>query len=177
MCFYWSSVCLTLRNNMLLIPGEEGVGSGKNLCIHSWVNEVHLPSLHSSLFLKWIPRGGHPLVSQGHLASWKCTSWTRFLLLPFWSHKKDEWAEKTVVRNGPKQAETRQRQRRDQVASERKVGFPILVDMRPSWMALGVLIFIPWDLWVPTIAPFPFDVSLCSYNLEGTIRVPRECDK
>lgn len=173
MCFYWSSVCLTLPNKMLLIPWEEGMGSGKNLYIHSWVNEVHLPSLHSSLFLKWIPKGGHPLVSQGHLASWKCTSWTRFLLLPFWSHKKDKWAKKTVMRNGPKQAETRQTHRRDQVASGRKVGFPILVDMRASWMPLGVLIFIPRDLWVPTIAPFPFDVGLCSYSLEKDNRVPK----
>lgn len=36
------------------------------------------------------------------------------------------------MRNGPKRAETRQRQGGDQVASGRQVGFPILVDMRPS---------------------------------------------
>lgn len=94
MCFYRYSVCLTKPNKILLIPWEEGMGSGKNLYTHSWVSEVHFSSLHSSLFLTWIPKGGYPLVSQGQLALWKCTSWTRFLLLPFWSHEKDEWAKK-----------------------------------------------------------------------------------
>lgn len=97
---YRSSVCRVTLSKMLSIPWGRGLCSRRNLHIHDWINEVHLPSLHSSLFLKQIPRGASPLVSQRLLASWKHISQTRFLLLPFWDHKMSKqrklWWERAL---------------------------------------------------------------------------------